>query len=87
MYHRNLTEWHHSRQRITSAELSADQIGPRRRHASTSMKGGVLLFYFYLLVYLIGTMHIHEHCCIKIHHVNMPELVTITTFHPQSLGR
>ncbi len=38
---------------------------------------------FVFLVYLIGTMHIHEHCCIKIHHVNMPELVTITTFHPQ----
>ncbi len=43
------------------------------------------MFIFILLVYLIGTMHIHEHCCIKIHHVNMPELVTITTFHPQSL--
>lgn len=30
---------------------------------------------FIYLVYLIGTMHIHVHFCMKIHHVNMPELV------------
>ncbi len=69
-----------------SGEIAAVKKASDHSDVDVCMTSAIFIF-IYLLVYLIGTMHIHEHCCIKIHHVNMPELVTITTFHPQSLGR
>ena len=68
---------------FTSVFLQKETLNVRNCPAASYIK----FYSFILLVYFVGTMHIFEHCCIKNHIVNMPELGKITTFHLQSLGR